>query len=302
MIEDIPRLRGHLGAFLFSGDDVQEEGQRSVGWRKIAPRPGEAVASPRELPGARRADESPRPDIPRSPGRRPRRLRRHASADFPRSRVLERSGELASSKSITGSCGNIPGTLRRLPPQEDDLHAARACSDEARTAAGSRPASSSAASRATQQAGANCRAGTRQRAHATSQTGDEAIGRCRGRDSRGANSVSKKSRGASETPISIGIPTRLAKSKPSVTRLRAASTNSTENGSDWPPRSKPVSRMWVDGRCVDRFCDRPPAARSVGAGRRGRRECRVSGFARRPLFTGAKPRRGSKPQWRLTCC
>ena len=106
----VPMIRTILGGFLFSGDDVEQEGRGALGRRAKPPRPGQDAAAAEQPAPPGRAHEPPRPRFQGGPARRPRRLRGHPHLRVPR--PLLRGP--ARHQGHRGGRGRGPALSRRL--------------------------------------------------------------------------------------------------------------------------------------------------------------------------------------------
>ncbi len=91
--ESVGALRGLLGAFQFSGDDVEKKVKRTLRRGEVAAGHGADAARAAELPRPRRAHQPPRPRDQGDARRRLARLRRHDALRVPRPRLPARAGQ-----------------------------------------------------------------------------------------------------------------------------------------------------------------------------------------------------------------
>ena len=108
------RVRGLLGRFLFSGDDVKKRLSRPLRRRGAAARPGPADQLGREPADPRRAHQPPRPRESRGARGRADGLRRHRPADLPRPRPA-RGGRDADAGDRGRPSAQPPRRLGRVP-------------------------------------------------------------------------------------------------------------------------------------------------------------------------------------------
>ena len=95
--EGVGALRSLLGAFQFSGDEIEKRDPLALGRREVAPRDGAHALRPAELPGPRRAHEPPRPRDQGDAGRGAQGLRGHDAVRLPRPHVPARPRATACS-------------------------------------------------------------------------------------------------------------------------------------------------------------------------------------------------------------